>query len=283
MKVYNTKQDLQGALSVIKTSEKSLGFVPTMGALHEGHLSLVKEALDENDWTVVSIFVNPTQFDNAQDLEMYPRTLESDVDLLKTLSKQNIIVYAPSVDDIYQGNTKATHFDFDGLEYEMEGAFRAGHFDGVGTIVKRLFEIVNPDNAYFGEKDFQQLQIIRKLVEKNNLTVTVVGCKIHREHNGLAMSSRNTRLSAAYKNEAPFIFKTLIKAKEKFGTESAHKVTMWVENEFAKNDLLKLEYFTIADISTLKEVKRKSNNKQYRAFIAAYAGGIRLIDNIALN
>lgn len=283
MKVYKTKQDLQGALSAIKTSEKSLGFVPTMGALHEGHLSLVKEASDENDWAVVSIFVNPTQFDNAQDLEMYPRTLESDVDLLKTLSKQNIIVYAPSVDDIYQGNTKATHFDFDGLEYEMEGAFRAGHFDGVGTIVKRLFEIVNPDNAYFGEKDFQQLQIIKKLVEKNKIAVTVVGCKIHREPSGLAMSSRNTRLSVAHKNEAPFIFKTLIKAKEKFGTKSAHKVTTWVENEFAKNDLLKLEYFTIADVSTLKEVKRKSNKKQYRAFIAVYAGSIRLIDNIALN
>lgn len=283
MKVYNTKEELQGALSVIRDRQESLGFVPTMGALHEGHLALVEQALEENNWVVVSIFVNPTQFDNARDLERYPRTLESDVNLLETVSKKRIIAYAPTVNDIYQGNAKAERFDFDGLENEMEGAFRDGHFDGVGTIIKRLFNIVKPEKAYFGEKDFQQLQIIRKLVEKQKLNVKIVGCKIHRETNGLAMSSRNTRLDIEHKDEAPFIYKTLIEAKEKFGIESANKVTKWVVSQFAKNELLKLEYFTIAEISTLKEVKRKSNKKQYRAFIAVYAGSIRLIDNIALN
>ncbi|MCL4141863.1 UNVERIFIED_CONTAM: hypothetical protein GTU68_027678 [Idotea baltica] len=229
-----------------------------MGALHQGHLSLVEQALIYNDVAIVSIFVNPTQFDNAVDLKKYPRTLEKDAALLETLSK-NILIYAPTVHDIYEGKTIAQHFSFDGLEHEMEGKFRDGHFDGVGTIVKRLFEIVTPNNAYFGEKDFQQLAIIKKLVEKYNIPVKIEGCKIHRESNGLAMSSRNTRLKLDYKIAAPFIYKTLNTAKEKFKTTSANKV------------------------KTLKTVKRKSNKKNYRAFIAVYADDIRLIDNIALN
>ncbi|GAA3775511.1 pantoate--beta-alanine ligase [Corallibacter vietnamensis] len=253
-----------------------------MGALHEGHMSLVKEGLENNDILIVSIFVNPTQFDNAEDLEKYPRTLERDTALLSTVSK-DVIVYAPSVDDIYQGKTEAEHFSFDGLEFEMEGQFRQGHFDGVGTIVKRLFEIVTPDSAYFGEKDFQQLAIIKKMVQKHNLPVAIIGCKIHRETNGLAMSSRNERLKPAYKKAAPFIYKILKEAKEKFGTKSANKVVEWVENQFKENELLQLEYFVIADSETLKPIKRKSNKKAYRAFIAVYADDIRLIDNIALN
>ncbi|MCL4169255.1 UNVERIFIED_CONTAM: hypothetical protein GTU68_056036 [Idotea baltica] len=257
--------------------------VPTMGALHQGHLQLVKKALLDNDKVVVSIFVNPTQFDNKDDLVKYPRTLDSDVELLKTVSKTNILVYAPTVDDIYGGNTVSQKFDFDGLEFEMEGKFRNGHFDGVGTIVKRFFDIVKPHKAYFGEKDFQQLAIIKKLVEKYNIPVKIVGCKIHREANGLAMSSRNTRLKTEYKKAAPFIYETLNSAKEKFGTKSAVKVTEWVEKQFAKHDILELEYFIISDTKTLKPVKRKSNKKTYRAFIAVYADDIRLIDNIALN
>lgn len=283
MKIYTEKNKINDAVDALKSKNLSVGMVPTMGALHEGHLQLVIRALKENDIAVVSIFVNPTQFDNKTDLEKYPRTLESDVKLLETVSKTDIIVYAPTVEDIYEGNTVSEAFDFDGLEFEMEGKFRHGHFDGVGTIVKRFFEIVKPHKAYFGEKDFQQLQIIKKLVEKHGIHVKIVGCKIHRETNGLAMSSRNTRLEPKYKDAAPFIYRTLKTAKVKFGTKSATKVVEWVGNQFKKHDLLDLEYFLIADTKTLKPVKRKSNKKEYRAFIAVYAGEIRLIDNIALN
>ncbi|PWK20382.1 pantoate--beta-alanine ligase [Xanthomarina spongicola] len=253
-----------------------------MGALHEGHLSLVKEAFIKNDIVVVSIFVNPTQFDNQEDLKKYPRTLEADTKLLANFSK-NIIIYAPTVKDIYEGDTISENFYFDGLEFEMEGKFRAGHFNGVGTIVKRLFEIVTPDYAYFGKKDYQQLMIIKKLVEKHQIPVNIIGCNIHREQSGLAMSSRNVRLKEDYKQAAPFIYKTLKTAKKKFGTKSANKVTEWVENEFANHKLLTLEYFIISDAKTLKPVKRKTKKKTYRAFIAVYADDIRLIDNIALN
>lgn len=282
MIVYNQHKILNQVVLGFKQSKKSIGFVPTMGALHKGHLSLVEEALMHNDVVVVSIFVNPTQFNNQNDLKHYPRTLEKDVELLKTI-KGDIIIYAPSIEDVYQENVKSEEFDFGGLEYEMEGQFRKGHFNGVGTIVKRLFEIVKPDNAYFGEKDFQQLLIIKKLVKTNKIPVNVVGCKIHREKNGLAMSSRNERLKPKYKLAAPFIYKTLKTAKKKFGIKSANKVTEWVKQQFEGHHLLQLEYFTIADVETLKPVKRKSKQKKYRAFIAVYADDIRLIDNIALN
>jgi pantoate--beta-alanine ligase len=283
MKIFKNKIDLIAYVDTIKSEKKTLGFVPTMGALHEGHGSLISRGLKENDIVVVSVFVNPTQFDNQEDLVKYPRTLDSDVELLSTISEEKIIVYAPTVDDIYGDNVVSASFSYDGLEHEMEGRFRDGHFNGVGTIVKRLFEIVRPDKAYFGEKDFQQLMIIKKLVEKHNIPVKVVGCKIHRAKDGLAMSSRNMRLKPEYLEAAPFIFETLKTAKDKFGTKSANKVTEWVVTEFAKHDLLELEYFIIADIKTLKTVKRKSNQNSYRAFIAVYADDIRLIDNIALN
>ncbi len=283
MEFYTEKQQLKAVIDALKVKEFTIGLVPTMGALHEGHLELVKKALTDNNYVVVSVFVNPTQFDNKNDLKKYPRTLNQDVDLLKTVSRDKILVYAPTVDAIYEGEIKAENFDFDGLEFEMEGKFRNGHFDGVGTIVKRFFEIVKPHKAYFGKKDFQQLAIIRKLVEKQHIPVTIVGCKIHRETNGLAMSSRNTRLKPEYKKASPFIYKTLKTAKTKFGTKSADKVAEWVESQFSNHDLLKLEYFIIADADTLKPVKRKLNKKKYRAFIAVYADDIRLIDNIALN
>ena len=282
MIVFRKKDELNAKISSLKEENTTVGFVPTMGALHQGHLSLVKEALANNNLVVVSIFVNPTQFDNSEDLKKYPRNLQQDIDLLNTLSDK-IIVYAPTVEDIYEGETKSRKFNFDGLEHQMEGKFRDGHFDGVGTIVKLLFDIVKPNNAYFGEKDFQQLAIIKKLVSKYNIPVNIVGCKIKRDANGLALSSRNTRLKPEHKVVAPFIYKTLKAAKEKFGTKSANKVIEWVENQFSNHELLELEYFTIADEATLKTVKRKSKNKQYRAFIAVYAGKIRLIDNIALN
>lgn len=283
MNVYTTKHDISDAIKVLKGQKKKLGFVATMGALHQGHMALVKTALSQNDVAIVSVFVNPTQFNNQEDLDKYPRTLERDVNLLKTVSKDKIIVFAPTVETIYNGNTISEQFDFDGLEFEMEGKFREGHFNGVGTIVKRLLEIIQPDKAYFGEKDFQQLQIIKKLAKKYNIPSEIIGCKIQRESSGLAMSSRNERLKEVYKKEASFIYKTLKTAKIKFGTKSANKVTEWVTKQFAKNKLLELEYFIIADEQTLKSVKRKSSKKSYRAFIAVYADDIRLIDNIALN
>ena len=283
MEVYSEKQQITAAIDAAKAKKLTLGLVPTMGALHEGHLQLVIKALEENDLVAVSIFVNPTQFDNPDDLDKYPRTLENDIALLKTVSATKIMVYAPTVDDVYEGNTVSETFDFDGLEHEMEGKFRDGHFDGVGTIVKRLFEIVKPHKAYFGEKDFQQLQIIKKLVEKHHMPLEIVGCKIHREANGLAMSSRNTRLKPEFSIAAPFIYETLKTAKIKFGTKSANEVKEWVEKQFKNHDLLELEYFIISEVETLKPLKRKSNNKAYRALIAVYADDIRLIDNIALN
>ena len=283
MKIFSEKEQIIATINALKATNSTLGLVPTMGALHNGHLALVKKALENNDKVVVSIFVNPTQFDNQEDLKKYPRTLESDLELLKTVSDTDILVYAPTVANIYDGKTVSEKFDFDGLEFEMEGKFRHGHFDGVGTIVQRLFQIIKPDNAYFGEKDFQQLQIIRKLVEKHKMLLNIIGCPIHRESSGLAMSSRNTRLKPEYKKEAPFIYKTLKTAKMYFGTKSAVKVSQWVEKQFESHKLLKLEYFIIAEESTLKTVKRKTNNKKYRAFIAVYADDIRLIDNIALN
>lgn len=283
MKVFHNKSELSRVIDDFKVKNITIGFVPTMGALHNGHLSLVEKALSENQFAVVSVFVNPTQFDNQEDLVKYPRTLEADVALLKTVSNDKIVVYAPAVEDIYGDDVKSQSFKFDGLENEMEGAFRDGHFDGVGTIVKRLFEIVTPNKAYFGEKDFQQLQIIKKLVELHDMPVEVIGCPIHRAEDGLAMSSRNTRLTVDHREAAPFIYKTLKSAKTKFGTKSAKNVTEWVEAQFNKQPLLELEYFIIADVDTLKPVKRKSTKKTYRAFIAVYAGDIRLIDNIALN
>jgi len=283
LKNFQNKTELSNYVSALKDHGSTIGFVPTMGALHKGHLSLVNKGLKENDFVVVSIFVNPTQFNNEEDLVKYPRTLEADLTLLNTVGDDRIIIYAPSNEDIYGSEIQSQAFNFDGLEHEMEGAFREGHFDGVGTIVKRLFEIVKPDRAYFGEKDFQQLQIIRKLVELHHLPVKIIGCPIHRAADGLAMSSRNARLSPAHRTDAPFIYKTLISAKTKFGTKSAQNVTEWVNTQFKKQGLLELEYFIIADIATLKPVKRKSTKKSYRAFIAVYAGDIRLIDNIALN
>ncbi|PTX60066.1 pantoate--beta-alanine ligase [Kordia periserrulae] len=282
MTIFYTQNTLKNFVEAQKSAKKTIGFVPTMGALHEGHLSLVRNAMTDTDIVCVSVFVNPTQFDNATDLKKYPRTLDADVALLKTLGG-NIFVYAPSVEDIYDTDVHAEKFSFDGLEFEMEGKFRTGHFDGVGTIVKRLFEIVTPNKAYFGEKDFQQLMIIKKLVSKYKLPVQIVGCDIHREASGLAMSSRNQRLSKEARKESAFIYKTLLEAKKKFGTKSAMQVKEWVQKQFNKHPLLTLEYVEIANIKNLKTVKRKSKNQTYRIFIAAFIENIRLIDNLALN
>ncbi|WP_159950218.1 pantoate--beta-alanine ligase [Polaribacter septentrionalilitoris] len=280
MKIFITKKEIKSYLSSLKEQNKSIGFVPTMGALHQGHLSLIKKAQQKNDLVVVSIFVNPTQFDKKEDLINYPKTIENDTKLLKSVSCD--VLFLPSVKEIYADDISSKKFDFDGLEHQMEGKFREGHFDGVGTIVKTLFEIVKPNKAYFGQKDYQQLQIIKKMVKKNRLKVKVKGCPIFREQDGLAMSSRNARLTDAQRKAAPFIYKTLKKVRKKFGTENATIVTEWVENQFKKQPLLELEYFTIADKKTLEPIQKKESGKKYRAFIAVFAGKIRLIDNIQL-
>jgi len=282
MLIFNKKSDLSAFLSPLIHQNKSIGFVPTMGALHKGHLSLLEKSLSENDITVMSIFVNPTQFNNAEDLDKYPRTLERDVQIMQELSN-NIIVYAPEVADIYEGNTVSESFNYDGLENQMEGKHRPGHFDGVGTIVKRFFEIVQPNKAYFGEKDFQQLQIVKKLVSKHNIPVEVIGCPIHRETNGLAMSSRNERLSETARKNAAIIYRILNAAKDFFQNHSAEETITLVENEFKKHPEFQLEYFEIADEATLLPVSKKETDKKYRGFIAIFIENIRLIDNISLN
>lgn len=281
MKIFEKQIDLNAHLKSISTTNTTIGFVPTMGALHSGHLSLLQESIQNNTHTVISIFVNPTQFNNKEDLEKYPRTLDHDVEKIKTIS-ESIIVYAPTVDDIYEGHTVSQQFNFDGLENQMEGQFRPGHYDGVGTVVKRLFDIVKPTHAYFGEKDFQQLQIVKKLVQKLKMPITIVGCPIHRESNGLAMSSRNERLSESEKNEAAIIYKTLKRTKVKFNTESALAVTNWVFKTFDEIPNIKLEYFQIAEENTLLPCLRKVKKKKYRAFIAVFINNIRLIDTISL-
>ena len=258
----------------------SIGFVPTMGALHKGHLSLIERARKENDLVVVSIFVNPTQFDKQEDLINYPKTIDKDLSLLKSVYCD--IVFAPSANEIYSNNIESQSFSFDGLEFQMEGKFRDGHFNGVGTIVKRLFEIVKPTKAYFGEKDFQQLQIIRNMVKNHQIPVKIVGCDIYREDDGLAMSSRNVRLTKEHRKAAPFIYKTLKEAKNKFGIKNAIEVVQWVESEFEKQPLLELEYFEIANEATLQTISIKQPEQKYRGFIAVFAGEIRLIDNISL-
>jgi len=281
MQLLHDKKELQQALKLRDNKNCTVGFVPTMGALHEGHLSLVRRAHQENTIVVVSIFVNPTQFDNAEDLEKYPTDLENDIKLLETVSSE-IIVFAPSPIEMYDGTVSSNQYDFNGIEKVMEGEFRAGHFNGVATIVELLLLAVIPDYAYFGEKDFQQLQIIKALVQLKKLPFKIIGCPIEREANGLARSSRNERLPISTREKAGFIFETLKTAKSKFGMKSAKSITEWVIDEFARNELFELEYFQIAEANTLKPVVKKQQQIKYRAFIAVYAEGIRLIDNIAL-
>ena len=280
MKVFKTKTELKTYFNRYSSKNFTIGFVPTMGALHNGHLSLIKESIKNNQITVASIFVNPTQFDKKEDLENYPRTLESDLSMLQGVSCD--IAFIPSIEEIYANTVGANHFEFDGLEIQMEGKFRKGHFNGVGTIVKKLFEIVTPTNAYFGEKDFQQLQIIRKMVQKNQLPVSVIGCPIFREENGLAMSSRNQLLSEKEKEEGAIIYEILHEVKQLINKESIEKINLWVAAQFDKNPLFELEYFVIADEETLIPASTISSNKNYRAFIAVHAGKVRLIDTTAL-
>ena len=281
MLVLKTKRELRETLLNLHNSV-DIGLVPTMGALHFGHVSLIKKAIAENEQVVVSIFVNPTQFNNVDDLKNYPQTLDADVRLISTVSK-NCIVFAPSVKEIYREDIQHKKYDFAGLDKVMEGEFRDNHFNGVGTIVEALLRLVRPTRAYFGEKDFQQLRIIQKLTEVQKIPVKIVGCDIVRESHGLAMSSRNERLSDVLRQKAGFIYETLNSTKEQFGIESATFIKDWVVRQFEENAFFTLEYFEITDVETLTPIKTKIENTKYRAFIAVYADKVRLIDNIALN
>ena len=282
MQLYTNTADLQKALRSEKSKKRSVGLVPTMGALHLGHLSLVKRSLYQNDITIVSIFVNPTQFNDKNDLAAYPRTLDKDLNLLSS-ERGEIWVYAPGVDDIYGGDISSKSYDFKGLDQVMEGPNRPGHFDGVATIVERLLRIVRPHHAYFGEKDYQQLLIISRVAKQKRLGAKIVGCGIVREDSGLAMSSRNQRLSSAAISEATFIYQQLLWAKRRFTSMSLPKIKEAVSEAFKSNTSFELEYFEIAEATTLTAHPERKKNKKYRAFIAAKIDGVRLIDNLAMN
>ena len=276
MKVFYHSKELNAFKN--KNNTKAVGLVPTMGALHEGHITLVKKALSENDIVIVSIFVNPTQFDNSNDLKNYPKTLDSDLLKLETLG-DNIWVYAPKTSDLYGKQVESKGYDFGPLEATMEGAHRKGHFQGVATIVQLLFEVLKPSKAYFGEKDFQQLQIIMSLVANEKIPVTVVPCPIVRHDDGLAMSSRNKHLNSTQRAIAPIIFETLQKAVALKGKSSPEQIEFWILDFFKHQPEIELEYFMIADEKSLQKIS-DLNGVQARAFIALKLGGIRLIDNI---
>ncbi len=282
MREFNTQTSLKSYLSSSELKTNTIGFVPTMGALHQGHIALVKRSIQENEVTIVSIFVNPTQFNNSEDLLKYPKDLQKDKELLIELSN-SIILFNPPVQELYLNGVHSGSYDFEGMDQVMEGKFRKGHFAGVATIVEKLLTLILPTRAYFGEKDFQQLQIIKKLVRLKKIPVQIIGCPIVREPNGLAMSSRNQRLSERTREEAGFIYQTLLGAKEQFGTKNVQSIADWATARFNNRPDLELEYFEIAESETLKELTDEQENKKCRAFVAVYADGVRLIDNVALN
>lgn len=279
MEVVKNSTEIQQILGEFKQKGQTVGFVPTMGALHSGHLSLLEIAKNQTDITVCSIFVNPTQFNNASDLTNYPREVERD---LKNIDNGNCdIVFLPQVEDIYPNGAVSEHYDFGRVSQIMEGQHRPGHFDGVATVINRFYEIVKPDKAFFGEKDYQQYVIVDMLAKQKHPNVKVVGCPIYREDDGLAMSSRNERLTKAQRAEAPIISKALFYTKEHIKTDSVESITQYVNDLFANSKELELEYFEIVneDFENISEVH---NVKHARAFMAAFAGEVRLIDNLPL-
>ncbi len=278
MKLVKTIKELQHFLHD-RSAGSSIGFVPTMGALHEGHLSLVRQALSENPVVVVSIFVNPNQFNDAKDLERYPRTLEADMKLLESTGCH--LVFAPSVNEVYP-EPDTRKFNFGKLEEVMEGKFRPGHFNGVAQVVSRLFDMVKPDKAYFGLKDFQQLAVIKSMVKQLNLPVEIVPCAIVREDSGLAMSSRNELLTAEQRKNAAEISKTLFRARELKKQKSVKELAKWVTNEINNNPFLDVEYVEIVDDEELQPVRSWNEPATKVACVAVFCGKVRLIDNIIL-
>lgn len=282
MEIFRNKKTLTDYVERQKEMGKRIGFAPTMGALHQGHLSLYQIADRENDLVISSIFVNPTQFNNPNDLEKYPRNTERDILLLENTGIVDA-VYLPEVADLYPEGLQSKSYNFDGLENEMEGKSRPGHFDGVGTVVEELLRQVKPDNAYFGEKDFQQLAIIEKLVAQLKLPIKIHGVSIYREENGLAMSSRNERLSHLQRDSAKVIHETLLKINDWFRIISIAEINQRVKDIFDDQRGMTLEYFEIADEQTLKETDFFYAGHQYRAFIVVFVNDVRLIDNVHLD
>ena len=280
MLVFRDISGLQNQIKKLKNNEKVIGFVPTMGALHNGHLSLVKKSISQNDFTVVSIFINPTQFNNVDDLNTYPSDLEEDVKLLKSISDK-IIVFNPEPNELYCGDIRLDQFNFNGLDRYMEGAFRGNHFLGVATVVNKLFSLIRADYVYFGEKDFQQLRIIENLIKEKKFNIKLIRCETIRSRDGLALSSRNKKLNFSSKKIATNLFKALNFAKEKIDILNIDEIKQIISNNLSNFKEIKLEYFVIADEQNLKPIKYKPAGK-YRAFIAAYVSGVRLIDNIKL-
>lgn len=279
--ICHTQVELKNQLHNTQRNAFSRGFVPTMGALHTGHISLVEQALEENDLVVVSIFVNPTQFNNSEDLNKYPRTLDQDVALLKkAVDFSKIIVFAPEPDEVYGSHCVAKEYSFGILDTVMEGANRPGHFNGVGTILEFLFDLVKPNNAYFGEKDFQQLQVVRSLVSQLQLPITIIGCPIRRETNLLAMSSRNERLSFEGRQKAGVIYQSLIQAKKLYKNSSVKSAESYIKALYQEINEFELEYFIIASEESLTPVNDDAPDHAVRAFIVVHVEGVRLIDNL---
>ena len=279
MNVYEKAAELNDFLASLRAKGKSVGFVPTMGALHNGHISLINKAKHENDIVVASIFVNPTQFNNPDDLKKYPRTIEADKQLLEKNGSD--VLFFPSVEEIYPEKDN-TVFDLGGLDTLMEGKFRPGHFNGVAMVVKRLFQIVQPNNAYFGEKDFQQLAIIRYMVKSEKLPVNIIGCPTLRETSGLAMSSRNTRLTGEEKAEAAAIYKALAEARENSNKHLPAKVIDLFQNNISQNPVFKFEYFEIVDSETLLPVEEFNSKRKAVGCVALWIRDVRLIDNMLI-
>ncbi|MGC6434518.1 MAG: pantoate--beta-alanine ligase [Crocinitomicaceae bacterium] len=280
MKVYSTISELKKALNLLKKDGAKIGFVPTMGALHNGHLSLVKESNNQCDITVVSVYINPTQFNNSSDFEHYPRTLEKDLSLLE---RENCnIVFTPSDNEIYPDNFEKISLDLGQLAEIMEGKFRPGHFDGVMNVVYRLFDIIQPDKAFFGLKDFQQVAVIKFMVKQLNLPVEIIPCPTLRENDGLAMSSRNIRLTNEDKANALILFKTLDFAQSLKKQGRSPKEVQKEAVTFFKASNLELEYFEIVDPLTLASLENEWVNNS-TACIVAYCNDVRLIDNLELN
>lgn len=280
MKVINKTSDLQAIIEQFKNDGKSIGLVPTMGALHKGHLSLVKNSISNNDITVVSIFVNPTQFNNPNDLASYPRTVEKDLELLQTVGCD--VVFAPEADDIYSKSETDSRFEFDfeGLDKVMEGKFRPGHFNGVVQIVSKLFDLVRPNRAYFGEKDFQQLAIIRLMTRRYNLPIEIVPCPIVRENSGLALSSRNSLLKDNEKQVASHIYAVLNESRQFVPQTEVEELKQCVIAAIEQKPELKVEYFDIVDGHTLKSIGKWDESDYVVGCITVFCGNVRLIDNI---
>jgi len=275
MILIETVEKLKELLSRMKSNGKTIGFVPTMGALHEGHISLIKKAKSENHVVVVSIFVNPLQFNDPKDLEKYPRDLEKDLLLIESITD---IVFAPKEKEIFP-TIPEEKYDFGELDKSMEGVSRPGHFNGVATVVKRLFDFVQPNKAYFGEKDFQQLAIIRELMKQTNENIAIVSCPVVREPNGLALSSRNQLLSFAKRNIASKVYGVINKSKA-LGTTNVKKICDFVVAEVKKIDPIKLDYFTIIDDATLQPIESLEEAKGAVACVAFKVGEVRLIDMV---